>query len=949
MKGFFKKMSAVLLAAVLVCNSAFVFAASSDDLPMTAELDLESRTDALAYANYLSAHESAAGSGDRVITARQCTDAVTPLVDYKGQAGESLRLEGGTETAFRFSVDTAGLYTITLRWIQVESKGVNVELGVKVNGAFPYAQADQLTLNRIWENSTEIQQDISGNDIRPSQREAAIWQDTILRDSNGYITTPLQFYFESGKNTVTLCAKGEPFVLHSITLAPLREAPSYAAVKKAYDAAGYTLAETEPIIIEGEAAAYKSSATLYPTADRSSPSTQPSEAGVIKMNKIGGSNWAYSGDFLIWNVDVKEAGLYRLAIKSRQNITSGVVSNRRVYIDGVVPFAEADQVEVGYDAAWQLAEVKAGEEPCLFYLTAGSHQIKLEVHLGDMGEILEESTDILAQLNKIYREILVLTGASPSVYRDYKLTEYIPDTVENINTQHKRILVLIDRLAEISGEQNSENIGTLRTIEKQLQSMYAAPDKIARKLSFFKTNIGSLGTWINSNRQQPLEVDYLALYGADDTLPATNANFFSKLLFSVKSFFCSFFTDYKAIGNLTEVDSADAITVWISSGRDQMQILKSLINDSFSPDSGIPVSLQLVDHGTLMSATMSGTGPDVALNCTGAEPVNYALRGAAYDLTTFADFEEFKKQFNAELFVPFYVGKSCYAIPETQSFNVLFYRTDVLREIGLEIPRTWDEVVSAISVLNKNNMEFCLSGTVDTGTMYMFLMQNGGTVFNEKGDASVLNNDISVRSFKQWTNFYLNYSVSQEIDFVNRFRTGEVPLGIAGFTTYNNLAVSAPEIQGQWGFTVLPGTVNADGTVNRDTQLSGTAVMMLGNTKKPQESWAFMKWLMSTDTQSRFSSEMESILGESARYNTANKESFNRLPWRSEELNVLNTQLESARCVREVPGGYYVSRHLLNAYRKVVNHDGDAKDTLVDYTYTINNEITNKRKEFGLE
>ena len=222
MKGFFKKMSAVLLAAVLVCNSAFVFAASSDDLPMTAELDLESRADVLAYANYLSAHESAAGSDDCVITARQCTGAVTPLVDYKGQAGESLRLEGGTETAFRFSVDTAGLYTITLRWIQVESKGVDVELGVKVNGAFPYAQADQLTLNRIWENSTEIQQDISGNDIRPSQREAAIWQDTILRDSNGYITAPLQFYFESGKNTVTLCAKGEPFVLHSITLAPLR-------------------------------------------------------------------------------------------------------------------------------------------------------------------------------------------------------------------------------------------------------------------------------------------------------------------------------------------------------------------------------------------------------------------------------------------------------------------------------------------------------------------------------------------------------------------------------------------------------------------------------------------------------------------------------------------------------------------------------------------------------
>ena len=942
-------MRVVLLATALMCSSAAIFEASSEELPMTAEINIESSTDTLAYANYLSANSSTAGSGDCVITAAQCTSAKTVLADYEEQEGESLRLVGGTETSFRFYVDTAGLYTVTLHWIQVESKGVDVELGVKINGVIPYAQADQLTMNRIWENSTDIQQDVYGNDIRPSQRETAIWQDTILRDNNGYITDPLQFYFESGENTITLCAKGEPFVLHSIILSPLREIPSYTDVQKEYDAAGYTLAASEPIIIEGEAAVYKSSATLYPTADRSSPSTQPSKAGVIKMNKIGGSNWSYSGDFLIWNFDVKEAGLYRLAIKSRQNITSGVVSNRRVYIDGIVPFSEADTVSVGYDAAWQLTEISTDEEPCLFYLSAGSHQLKLEVHLGKMGEILEESTDILSELNKIYREILVLTGASPSTYRDYKLTEYIPSTIENINNQRERISALIDQLAEISGEQNSENIGTLRTIEKQLRSMYASPDKIARKLSFFKTNIGSLGTWINSNRQQPLEVDYIAFYGRDDALPTTNSNIFSKICFLYQEFISSFVIDYKAIGNLTEADDGEAITVWISSGRDQMQILKSLINDSFTPESNIPVSLQLVDHGTLMSATMSGTGPDVALNCTGSESVNYALRGAAYDLTGFDDFEEFKRQFNEELFVPFYVGKSCYAIPETQSFNVLFYRTDVLQEIGLEIPSTWDEVVSAISVLNKNNMEFCLSGAVDTGTMYMFLMQNGGTVFNENGDASVLDNDMSVKTFKQWTNFYLNYSVSQEIDFVNRFRTGEVPLGIAGFTTYNNLAVSAPEIQGQWGFTVLPGTVGTDGTVNRATQLSGTAVMMLGDTLKPQESWQFMKWLMSTDTQSRFSSEMESILGESARYNTANREAFNRLPWKSEELNVLNAQLESAKCVREVPGGYYVSRHLLNAYRKVVNHGSDAKDTLVDYTYTINNEITNKRKEFGLE
>ena len=51
---------------------------------------------------------------------------------------------------------------------------------------------------------------------------------------------------------------------------------------------------------------------------------------------------------------------------------------------------------------------------------------------------------------------------------------------------------------------------------------------------------------------------------------------------------------------------------------------------------------------------------------------------------------------------------------------------------------------------------------------------------------------------------------------------------------------------------------------------------------------------------------------------------------------------------REVAGGYYTTRHLTNAVRKVTNDKTDPRETLLDYARTINEEIVKKRDEFGL-
>ena len=64
---------------------------------------------------------------------------------------------------------------------------------------------------------------------------------------------------------------------------------------------------------------------------------------------------------------------------------------------------------------------------------------------------------------------------------------------------------------------------------------------------------------------------------------------------------------------------------------------------------------------------------------------------------------------------------------------------------------------------------------------------------------------------------------------------------------------------------------------------------------------------------------------------------------------MLNDEWESVRGIPEVPGGYFTARHLNNAFRRVLNYRENPGETLLDYAKNIDEEITAKRREFGLE
>src|SRR5690606_15301000 len=137
------------------------------------------------------------------------------------------------------------------------------------------------------------------------------------------------------------------------------------------------LSETKGIVIEvqGEDAIAKSSPTLYPTADRSSPAVYPYSPSKIKINAIGGYNWRVPGDWIEWEIEVPETGLYEITFKSKQNWVRGIYSPRKLTINGEVPFKEAEQIPFKFYNTYQMISV--GEDnPYLFKLDKGKHTLR---------------------------------------------------------------------------------------------------------------------------------------------------------------------------------------------------------------------------------------------------------------------------------------------------------------------------------------------------------------------------------------------------------------------------------------------------------------------------------------------------------------------------------------------------------------------------------------------
>ena len=904
-----KIIIAVAVAAVIAVIAFLMSLRGVDDFhEKYAGADLNTDVEGMqrvgTYTGYLNDHAGAAHPDQSVavdLYDYESDGGVEVYNDYEGEE-QALFTDTDSKVTWKIDVPEAGFYNIIMEYLLPESRGVAAERIVYLNGEIPFEDARNISFTRIWTDAGEPTVDNQGNEIRPSQVEAPGWQKAYFRDDMGYITEPYMFYLEKGENTIGLEAENEPMILRSLGITRVQELDTYQEyMAKCPADASTDTAKNYMTLIEGEDSTYRSESSLYAKYDRSSPTTQPNSVTKTVLNYVGGEAWRSSGQWIEWEFEVPEDGYYNIMVKGRQNYSRGVVSSRSVYIDGEIPFRELQEISFAYSNDWDYKNLAAADgTPYNLYLTKGVHTIRLEATLGGIGSILEELEDSTFRLNQIYRKVLVYTGATPDQYRDYYIERSYPEIIEAMDLESKRLFKLVDDMVAYSG-QKADGIASAQTVAQQLERFCEKPQKITLEFTTFKDNITALGTAALNLSETKLDIDYLVVSGVNVRPEEKKANAAMKLLHEMKSFAASFVVDYNAVGDVyAEGSGEDIVKVWVLTGRDQGTILKSMVDDTFTPESGVKVNVEVVDPSALMNAVMAGRGPNVVLSVAADQPVNYALRNAVEDLTQFDDWQEVFSHYTESSYEQYGLDGHIYAIPETQTFNVMFYRKDVLEELELEIPNTWQELIEMMPTIQGNNLSIGIptaagsstnatattavaSNAPDLSLYFTLLFQYGGDMYNQDGTKTEVDDEPGVKAFKDYIRYFNDYGLPTVYDFVSRFRSGEMPIGIAAYSTYNTLMVSAPEIRGLWDFTLIPGTERtaADGStyIDRSDFITGNATMMVATEKESlrQDSWEFMKWWAQPETQVRFGREIEALLGSSARYATANKDAFVQL------------------------------------------------------------------------
>jgi ABC-type glycerol-3-phosphate transport system substrate-binding protein len=888
-------------------------------------------------------------------------------VDYSGRVAVLSDAANGY-IEFTVQVDESALYEIEVDYYLVTGNSNSARRALYIDGANPFVESGDLVFYRYFEDAYEPIINSLGDETRPSQIEIPGWRTTGLMDTSGLHSEPFSFYFENGEHTVRLEHTTADMYISAIRLKAPEAIRPYRQVQAEYREKGYQPVRSEAIVFQAESSAIEKNDPTLRRENDGDPMIQPASATTRKLNVMGGYRWRKGNQSITWEFTAPEEGLYKIALFVKQQWGDGLPSFRQIAIDGRIPFEELKEYKFEYDTRWGLHELgDSSGAPYEFYLTRGRHTVTMTVKFGPIAEIIESLSNDTQVLSDALLSITMLAGSAPDPNYDYRFFERIPELREMLEYLSYSIVYKYNLMSSLT-DGNNAMANNFLTIRAQLENMIRNPFSIARRMGDLTSSQECLSNWYLQLQESPLVIDRFTLGDPGERWIGKRSNVFQRFIVTMKLFFSSFFKDYDNVGGILadNIEIDETINVWIARGTEWAEAIKELADESFTPNSGIAINVNVLpgsqlnagNVNALMLSITSGKAPDVALGVDVTSPVEFAIRDAVYDLSKMPGFDEVRSRFVNALFTPYEYNGGVFAIPETMNFNVMFYRKDILGQYNIPLPQTrrqlYDHVMPA---LYQNGFEYYHGGLSNSAggnkDFTQFMFQNGGSYYTEDGLRSALDTPEAYRAFKEYTELFTNYGVPVVANFYQYFRTGIAPIGIGDFGLFMQLSVAAPELAGKWGIAPLPGVekINLDGTSYIDRtagSITAQGAIIMGQSTKPEASWEFLKWWSSEEIQARFAREVEALIGAEARWNTANKKAFESLSWKADDLAVIEEQWVWAREVPVVLGGYFTDRHLANAWNTVVITGGEVREALEKAVKDINRELRMKQEEYGV-
>lgn len=854
-------------------------------------------------------------------------------------------VERGETLSFEITAPEKALYAIDIEYLIENDNILPTQAAILINGEQPYFELNNILFESLWQMNTEIPRDRYDNEIPPPVIKVKEFQTKALKDGSYRTTDDLLIPLEKGQNTLQITVSESQVQLRSITLRGTNEIKPDQNVP---------IIGEELITIEAENVSSQNDSSIRAGSSFDNVLT-PYDTSKKVLNFLDRASYKNPGQKISYQFDAAEAGGYHLTWHYLQGDKVDFPIFVNVYLNGELISESFKNYPISYTNKFKLSSFVHSEtgEPLALELSSGQNEITFELTIDPIRNIIEETENIMLEIQSLSLVINNIIGNNPDRNRDIDLDEYVPGIEQQLFDWADQLQSLYQQAQEIAGTDSEVGAFTSLTIaEKQLRDMAENPREIASRVNELSSGSNSISSYLGNLLQEAnrngLSIDKIMLHQSEAALPKVGG-FFSKIASSVMRFFNSFGEQsYETSSTNTE-----NLQVWVNRPRQYIEIIQQMIDEEFTPATGIQVDLSIMpDQNKLILANSSGDAPDVATGINYALPFDLAIRNALVDLSQFEDYEEVAERFPANLIVPGTIEEQVYALPETMNFYVLFYRKDILDSIGLEVPDTMNDVIQMLPALQQNGMNFFyptagMAGMkIFAGTMPI-VYQNGGQFYDQYLGNTLLNEEKAIEGMRKLTDLFTIYNMPYDVpSFYQSFRDGSLPIGISDYGAYNLILNAAPEIQNLWEISLMPGTENEQGEITRWSSGGAESDVIFADSEMKDESWEYLKWWLSDEVQADFGERLQVTYGEEYVWNTANLNAFEQLPWATSDKETILAQAEWIAEVPRVLGTYMLEREVSNAYNSVVLDGENLRNAIDLASKRVNRETRRKLEEF---
>ncbi len=194
------------------------------------------------------------------------------------------------------------------------------------------------------------------------------------------------------------------------------------------------------------------------------------------------------------------------------------------------------------------------------------------------------------------------------------------------------------------------------------------------------------------------------------------------------------------------------------------------------------------------------------------------------------------------------VDGTSYAVPWYVETRVLYYRSDLAEQAGVDEPSSWDDLKAMVAGMQEAGAEYGISlqpgGTGAWQTWMPFFWQAGGEIMAEDGTFT-LDGDACVQALTYYDSFFeegLTPPAAEDVPVEGRFANGEIASFISGPWMMTIVEDAGTDPQ---AYDVALQPTEAAGT----SFVGGSNMAVMADSDNKEAGWAFIEYLSRPEVQ----------------------------------------------------------------------------------------------------